>query len=94
MLSTKVSTMEANCSLLSPLSYPATEEIAVLKIQVKLLESRIPIYSLLRLGGLTFQSQSEVAVFEDKKVPLNSFSMFQDIVTLMERLSGTYVDRK
>jgi len=27
-------------------------------------------------------------------MPSNSFSMFQDIVTLMERLSGTYVERK
>jgi hypothetical protein len=27
-------------------------------------------------------------------MPSNAFSMFQDIVTLMERLSGTYVERK
>jgi predicted nucleic acid-binding Zn-ribbon protein len=71
-----------------------SEEVTALKIQVKLLESRIPIYNLLRLGAMTFQSQSEVAVFVENKVPHNSFSMFQDIVTLMERLSGTYVERK
>jgi len=30
----------------------------------------------------------------ENKMPSNSFSMFQDIVTLMERLSGSYVERK
>jgi hypothetical protein len=61
---------------------------------LKSLESRIPIYNLLRLGGMTFQSRCDVAVFVENKMPSNSFSMFQDIVTLMERLSGTYVERK
>jgi len=43
---------------------------------------------------MTFQSRCDVAVFVENKMPSNSFSMFQDIVTLMERLSGTYVERK
>jgi hypothetical protein len=93
-LSSKLSALETHYS--SPFHQPSpmTEEITALKIQVKMLESRIPIYNLLRLGGMTFQSQSEVAVFVENKVPPNSFAMFQDIVTLMERLSGTYVERK
>jgi len=94
-LNSKFTNMGTNLlSSSSPSSSHMTEDISALKIQVKLLESRIPVYNLLRLGGMTFQSQSEVAVFVENKVPPNSFSMFQDIVTLMERLSGTYVERK
>jgi hypothetical protein len=43
---------------------------------------------------MTFQFRSDVAVFMENKMPSNSFFIFQDIVTLMERLSSTYVERK
>jgi len=94
MLAAKSSTLEtSHFSSTSPTSH-AAEDINALKLQVKLLESRMPIYNLLRLGGMTFQSRSEVAVFVENKMPSNSLSMFQYIVTLMERLLGTYVERK
>jgi len=96
LLMTRVSSIEANavCLPSSPVKSDTTEEITALKLQLKVLESRIPKYNLLRLRGMTFQSCSEVAVFVENKMPSNSFSMFQDIVTLMERLSGLYVERK
>ncbi len=70
------------------------EEIAGIQIQLKLLESRIPVHNLLKLGGSVFQSRADVAVFVETKMPSNSFSMFHDIITLMERLTGNYVERK
>jgi hypothetical protein len=92
----RVSSIEVNvgCLPLAPVNFDTTEEITAIKLPLKALESRIPIYNLLRLGGMTFQSHSEVAVFVENKMPSNSFSIFQDIVTLMERLSGSYVERK
>ncbi len=41
-----------------------------------------------------FQSRADVALFVETKMPTNAFSMFHDVVTLMERLSGNYVERK
>jgi hypothetical protein len=82
MLAAKSSTLEtSHFSSTSPTSH-AAEDINALKLQVKLLESRMPIYNLLRLGGMTFQSRFELAVFVENKMPSNSFSMFQDMVTL------------
>lgn len=98
-LMAKVSALEArsnfnpvNTSQSLPLS--AQEEIAGLKIQLKLLESRIPTQGILKLGGSTFQSRADVATFVENKMPSNAFSMFHDIITLMERLSGNYIERK
>ncbi len=71
-----------------------SQEVAALKVQMKLLEARLPTHNLLKLGGVMFQSRADVAVFVESKMPTNSFSMFHDVITLMERLSGNYVERK
>ncbi len=73
---------------------PSSQELATLKLQMKLLEARLPTNNLLKLGGAMFQSRADVAVFVESKMPTNSFSMFHDVITLMERLSGNYVERK
>ncbi len=70
------------------------QEVASLKIQFKLLEARLPTHNILKLGGLIFQSRAEVALFVETKMLTNGFSMFHDVVTLMERLSGNYVECK
>ncbi len=98
-LAAKVSSLESglNPSLNSgnqAYSSSALEEIASLKIQLRLLESRIPVHGVLKLGGSVFQSRADVALFVETKMPSNAFSMFHDIITLMERLSGNYVERK
>ncbi len=69
------------------------EDVNSLKIQIKLLESRLPTHNLLKLGGQMFQSRPDIALFVETKMPTNSFSMFHDVITLMERLSGSYIER-
>jgi hypothetical protein len=63
-----------------------------LKVQLKLIESRIPAFNVLKLGGKIFNSKTEVAVFVETKLPSNAFYLFHNVVTLMERLSGSYVE--
>jgi len=46
------------------------------------------------LGGNFFQSRADVSLFIEKNIPTNTFAMFHDVVTLMERLSGNYIERK
>jgi len=95
-MATRLSAMEQRSapSLVPAVSFDTQDEIGALKSQLKMLEARVPLHNVLRLGGRIFQSRSEVALFIEKNMPSNSFSMFHDIVTLMERLSGTYVERK
>jgi hypothetical protein len=64
----------------------SSEEASSLKIQLKLLEARLPTHNLLRLGGNVFQSRADVALFVENKIPSNAYSMFHDFVTLMEHL--------
>jgi hypothetical protein len=72
----------------------ASQDLASIKMQMKLSEARLPTHNLLKLGGFMFQSRADVALFVETKMPSNSFSMFHDVVTLMERLSGNYVEQK
>ncbi len=69
-------------------------DTANLKIQMKLLEARLPTHNILKLGGFVFQSRADVALFVESKMPTNCFALFHDIVTLMERLTGNYIERK
>ncbi len=69
-------------------------EMMRLKMQMKLLEARLLTHSILKLGGFTFQSRADVAMFVETKMPSNTFSMFHDVITLLERLSGNYVECK
>jgi hypothetical protein len=68
--------------------------LAALKIQLKLLEERVPSQSATKLGGQNFQSRAEVMVFVERKMPSSSFFFFHDLVTLLESLTGTYSARK
>jgi hypothetical protein len=74
--------------------FSGSGELANIKIQLKLLEARLPTHNVLKLGGFIFQSRSDVALFVESKTPSNAFCMFHDVVTLMERLSGNYVECK
>jgi hypothetical protein len=65
-----------------PINYQA--EMMNLKVQMKLLEAMLPTHSILKLGGFTFQSRDDVALFVETKMPSNTFSMFHDIITLLE----------
>jgi hypothetical protein len=68
--------------------------MAALKIQLRLLEDRIPTHSVTKLGGQNFQSRSEVMLFVERKVPSNTFAAFHDRVTLLESLTDMYSVRK
>jgi hypothetical protein len=41
-----------------------------------------------------FQLQADVALFNESKMPTNTFSLSHDVITPMERLSGNHVKRK
>lgn len=67
---------------------PLMGDMASIEIQMKLLESRLPSHNVWMLGGNFFQSKADVALFIKKNIPTNTFAMFHDVVTFMERLSG------
>jgi hypothetical protein len=65
-----------------------------LKIQMELLEAWLPTHNILKLGGFVFQSRANVALFMESKMPTNCFALFHDVITLMERLTRNYIERK
>jgi len=73
---------------------PDAGDLNNLKAQVKLLEARVPAPGGGRLGGETFQSRVDVLVFVEKHIPSNGFYLFHDVVTLMESLMTSHVERR
>jgi hypothetical protein len=69
-------------------------EINTLKAQIRLLESRLPSVMAGRLGGQLFQSRTDVLLFVENHVPSNSFFLFHDVVTLMESLMTSHIERR
>mmetsp|Transcript_10104 Transcript_10104/g.14571 ORF Transcript_10104/g.14571 Transcript_10104/m.14571 type:complete len:742 (-) Transcript_10104:1161-3386(-) len=70
----------------------AIAEVATLKLQIRLLEARLPDNNMI-LGGETFKSKADVKLFVEKKMPSCSFSVFHDVLTLMESLTGGHITR-
>lgn len=97
-LKAKVTSLDSmvSSSHLMPTTTSASSsgDLANIKIQLKLLEARLTTHNILKLGGFVFQSRVDVALFVESKMPTNAFCMFHDVVTLMERLSGSYVEQK
>ncbi len=96
---TKLASLESvlNARLTSTFNGPDVgqqNDISSLKIQLKLLEARLPTHNILKLGGCMFQSRADVALFVESKMPSNCFALFHDVITLMERLTGNYIERK
>jgi len=71
-----------------------SSEILELKAELKRLESRVPKYNNLMLGGRIFQSKADVELFVSKTMPTNSYYLFHDAVTLLESFSGAFQERK
>lgn len=69
-------------------------ELNNLKVQVKVLEARIPSTASGRLGGELFQSRVDIILLVENFVPSNAFHLFHDVVTLMESLSTSHVERR
>ncbi len=72
----------------------ALAELNALKVQIKLMEARMPSVLAGRLGGQLFQSRTDVLLFVENHVPSNSFFLFHDVVTLMESLMTSHVERR
>ncbi len=70
------------------------EELNTLKAQMKVLEACIPCTSNGRLGGKLFQSTVDVLLFIEDHGPSNSFHLFHDVVTWLESLTTSHVERK
>jgi len=73
-------------------SVPAVD-VGQLSARIKLIEARLP-SSQGRLGGEAFQSRIDVMTFVENNVPSNCFYLFHDVVTLMESLTTSHVERK
>jgi hypothetical protein len=69
-------------------------DLDTVKAQIRLLEARIPSSSNGRLGGNLFQSRVDVLMFIEDYVPSNAFHLFHDVVTLLESLTTSHVERK
>jgi hypothetical protein len=69
-------------------------ELNTLKAQIKLLEARLPLLGTGRLGGEFFQSRVDVLAFVEDHIPSNGFYLFHDVVTLMESLMTSHVERR
>ena len=85
--------------LLRPTTMPTSpinpsSEIAQLTARLKAVEARLPSNPSGRLGGEAFQSRMDVQVFVETHVPSNCFYLFHDVVTLMESLTTSHVERK
>jgi hypothetical protein len=61
-------------------------DVSTLKAHVKLLEARLP-SDPFTIGGRTFNSKADVALFVETDMPGLSFSLFHDVVTLMESIT-------
>jgi len=69
-------------------------EVTALVARVKLLEARLPAQPGGRLGDETFRSRVDVLAFVETHVPSNCFFLFHDVVTFMEALTTSHVERK
>jgi len=56
------------------------------------LEARIPSNLVGRIGGHHFQSRADVMHFGETSIPLNTFYLFHDVVTLLESLTTSHVE--
>jgi len=70
------------------------QEVNQMMARLKLLEARLPAPSGGRLGDEAFRSRLDVLTFVEEHVPSNCFYLFHDVVTLMEALTTSHVERK
>jgi hypothetical protein len=68
-------------------------DLGQLSARLKLVENRLPSVQG-RLGGESFQSRMDVSVFVESFAPSNCFYLYHDVVTLMEFLTTSHVERK
>jgi hypothetical protein len=61
-------------------------EFNTLRAQLKLIEARLPSDPFV-IGGRTFNSKADVALFVEKELTGVSFSLFQDAITLLESIT-------
>jgi hypothetical protein len=57
--------------------------LVTIKVQLKLLESCLPLDPF-TIGGSTFNSKVDVALFVEKEMPGLSYSLFHDVVAILE----------
>jgi hypothetical protein len=81
-------------SLMDGLAKTRSGEIERMKVQLKLLEARIPSALAGQIGRENFQSRADVELFTKNYVPTNAFILFHDVMTLLESLSAAHVERR
>jgi hypothetical protein len=63
-----------------------TSELSIVKAQLNLLEARMPTNTF-SIEGKTFHSKADVALFLKQEMPGSSYSIFHDVITLLEAIS-------
>ena len=95
-LTRRLASMEAaTMTALSDRGTPAGRgDLASVMLQMKLLEARLPAHASRPLGGQNFRSRNDVQLFVEKYIPLSSFALFHDAVTILESLGGNHIEKK
>ena len=75
-------------------STASAPEVETLKARLMLIEARLPSTGSGRLGGHTFQTRADVLLYVENNVPSNAFHLFHDVVTLLESLTTSHVERR
>jgi len=65
---------------------PSQQDLQRLKTQLTLIEARLPSDPFI-IGGRTLNSKADVALFIEKEVSGLSFSIFHDVITLLESIT-------
>jgi len=69
-------------------------EVAQLKNLINAVDSKIPKFSTMNLGGKLYQSKNDVELFVASSRPSNAFHHFHDAVTILESLSSSFTEKE
>jgi hypothetical protein len=87
----EISAITARLDALKALGVSGSDTLRI-KAQLKLIEARLPTDPFV-IGGRMFNSKADVALFVEKEMPGRSFSLFHDIITLMESVTDGHVKK-
>lgn len=87
----EISAITARLDALEALGVSGSDTLCI-KAQLKLIEAQLPTDPFV-IGDRTFNSKADVALFVEKEMPGLSFSLFHDIITLMESVTDGHVKK-
>jgi hypothetical protein len=79
-------------ALLASSASGSAQQLGTLQAQLKLIEARLPSDPFI-IGGRTFNSKADVALFVERELGGLSFSLFHDPITLLESILDGHVKK-